>query len=170
MWSAEGSSVSVDVRQTFDISEQTQLNHPLGTRRGSRRLQWARGCTGARGGARRGAAAACEHTPARSVSFYSHYLLTFELNGVALLKFKQNDYRRNGIKLGYRNEKTVFEWPSLSSRRSNRNSKHLAEVARIRKLLVSLAERTKCARQKRIDIGTRSYRRIVIVLGRNGTK
>ena len=155
--------MSVDVRQTFDISEQTQLNHPLGSSAG-------RGGCGREGGAVRGGGTACEHTPARSLSFYSHYLLTFELNGVALLKFKQNDYRRNGIKLGYRNEKTVFEWPSLSSRRPNRNSKHSAEAARFRKLVVSLAECPRLACQKRIDIGTRSYRRIVIVLGRNGTK
>lgn len=127
--------MSVDVRQTFDISEQTQLNHP----RGSRRVAEA---AGSRAGRRAGGGtSACEHTPARSQSFYSHYLLTFELNGVALLKFKQNDYRRNGIKLGYRNEKTVFEWPSLSSRRPNRNSKHLAEAPRFGKLVVSLSKR-----------------------------
>lgn len=123
-----------------------------------------------RGAGARPQCAACEHTPARSLSFYSRYLLTFELNGVALLKFKQNDYRRNGIKLGYRNEKTVFEWPSLSSQRPNRNSKHLAAVALFGKLVISLSTRQRLVRQKRIDIGTRSYRRIVIVLGRNGTK
>lgn len=157
--------MSVDVRQTFDISERTQLNHPL-------RSSAGRGGCG-RAGPEEGAGcggAPCEHTPARSLSFYSHYLLTFELNGVALLKFKQNDYRRNGIKLGYRNEKTVFEWPSLSSRRPNRNSKHSAEAARFRKLVVSLSACPRLACQKRIDIGPRSYRRIVIVLCRNVTK
>lgn len=109
--------MSVDVRQTFDISEQTQLNHPLGSARGARGAE----LFGPGGGGR-----SVRTYAARSLSFYSHYLLTFDLNGVALLKFKQNDYRRNGIKLGYRNEKTVFEWPSLSSRRPNRNSKHSA--------------------------------------------
>lgn len=35
--------------------------------------------------------AACSHA-ARSLSFYSYYLLTFDLNGAALLKFKRNKY------------------------------------------------------------------------------
>lgn len=35
--------------------------------------------------------AACSHA-ARSLSFYSYYLLTFDLNGAALLKFKHNKY------------------------------------------------------------------------------
>lgn len=107
---------------------------------------------------------------ARSLSFYSHCLLTFDLNGVALLKFKRNKYRRNGIKLGYRTKKTVLKWPSLSSRRSNKNSKHSSFDSCFEIYIRLTRKGAYYSREREIDIETYTYRRIVIVLGRNGTK
>lgn len=114
----------------------TQLNH----RHRGRARRGARGAGGARARGRAPARAHRANMLARSASFYSHYLLTFELNGVALLKFKQNNYRRNGTELGYRNEKMVLEWPSLSSPRPNKNPKHLVWVVSFGTLPVSFAQ------------------------------